>query len=252
MRFAHYHDEVLAGLTAIGRPQRAAKMSADRRSKMTYTGVRVPDRRKLVCGGFSFFELSEPEITTIWNDIFMHSHNGDVLFCAIDYFRLRVQKHVSPDLWLAIREWVRRVDNWAHADDLSWVYSYVIQANFHSVYADLLKWNKEDELWPKRVSIVSLIHYTGKNAVFLPPDVVLPMVQRCIDDHRHYIQKATGWVLREMHRSYPQEIETFLTDNLASIGHDALARAVEHGEPERRRVWQESRNCAARRLLSKS
>ena len=37
-------------------------------------------------------------------------------------------------------------------------------------------WNMDESLWPRRVSIVSLIHYSGKNAVFLPPDEVLPMV----------------------------------------------------------------------------
>ena len=245
MQYPEFHAEILAALEAIGNPSFAAHTPKDRRSELAYSGVRVPNRRKLSRNGFSFFDRPEPEIIEIWDDLFMHSANGDVLFCALDYLRFRVPKRVSPDLWSIIRNWVERVENWAHSDELSWVYSYVLEAYFDEVYEDLLKWNKADDLWPKRISIVSLIHYTGKKAVFLPPDVVLPMVERCIGDHRYYMQKATGWVLREMNRGYPKDVEAFLTQHLATIGSDALSRSVEHMEKDRRSWWREKRKNAA-------
>ena len=244
MKYPEFHTEVLAELEAIGNPKLAAHVPMDRRSELVYSGVRVPERRKLSKKGFSFFELSESEIVEIWDDLFMHSPNGDVLFCALDYLRFRVPKNVSPNLWSIIRNWVQRVENWAHSDEISWVYSYVLEAYFDEVFKDLVAWNKTNDLWPKRISIVSLIHYTGKSAVFLPPDIVFPMVERCIDDHRYYMQKATGWVLREMNRGYPNEVEAFLKTHLSVIGSDALSRSVEHLEKERRSWWREQRKIA--------
>ena len=245
MKYSGFHAEVLAELEAIGNPSFAAHTPKDRRSELEYAGVRVPERRKRSKSGFSFCDRPEAEIIEIWDDLFMHSPNGDVLFCALDYLRFRVPKSVSPDLWSVIRKWVKRVENWAHSDELSWVYSYVLEAHFDEVYKDLVTWNKADDLWPKRISIVSLIHYTGKKAVFLPPDIVFPMVERCIDDHRYYMQKATGWVLREMHRGYPSEVEEFLTTHLPVIGTDALSRSVEHMDKERRSWWREQRKTVS-------
>ena len=245
MKYPRFHKEVLAELEAIGSPSFALHTPKDRRSEMLYSGVRVPERRKLSRKGFSFFDRPESEVIAIWDDLFMHSPNGDVLFCALDYLRFRVRKSVPPYLWSVIRNWVTRVENWAHSDEMSWVYSYVLEAYFDEVFEDLERWNQQDELWPKRISIVSLIHYTGKNSVFLPPKVVFPMVERCIDDHRYYMQKATGWVLREMLRAYPDEVEAFLTAHLSAIGSDALSRSVEHMEKDRRNWWRERRKEAA-------
>ncbi|MCY4128314.1 MAG: DNA alkylation repair protein [Gammaproteobacteria bacterium] len=241
MKYPELHAEVLKELAAIGSPSFALHTPKDRKSELEYSGVRVPERRKLSRKGFSFFDHPESEVISIWDDLFMHSPNGDVLFCALDYLRFRVPKSVSPDLWSVIRNWVKRVENWAHSDEMSWVYSYVLEAYFDEVFEDLVMWNKTNELWPKRISIVSLIHYTGKNAVFLPPDVVFPMVERCVDDDRYYMQKATGWVLREMHRGYPNEVEDFLSTHLARIGNSALTRAVERMEKCEREAWRDQK-----------
>lgn len=245
MKYPNFHEEALKELEAIGSPSFALHTPKDRRSEMLYSGVRVPERRKLSKKGFSFYDRPESEILAIWDDLFMHSPNGDVLFCALDFLRFRVRKQVSPNLWSIIRNWVQRVENWAHSDEMSWVYSYVLEAYFDEVFQDLVTWNKADDLWPKRISIVSLIHYTGKNAVFLPPEIVFPMVERCIDDHRYYMQKATGWVLREMNRGYPDEVEEFLTRHLSVIGSDALSRSVEHMAKESRSWWREQRKKAS-------
>lgn len=241
MKYPQFHKEVLAELEAIGSPSFALHTPKDRRSEMLYSGVRVPERRKLSRKGFSFFDLPESEVIAIWDDLFMHSPNGDVLFCALDYLRFRVRKKVSPDLWSIIRHWAQRVENWAHSDEMSWVYSYVLEAYFNEVFEDLERWNQKDELWPKRISIVSLIHYTGKNSVFLPPKVVFPMVERCIDDHRYYMQKATGWVLREMYREYPEEIEKYLESRLDRIGNSAFTRSIERMERSKRDFWRETK-----------
>lgn len=239
MNYPKLHTEILAKLEAIGNPSFAAHVPKDRRSELEYAGVRVPERRKLSRRGFSFYDRSESDIITIWDDLFMHSPNGDVLFCALDYLRFRVRKHVPPYLWSVIRKWVDRVENWAHSDEMSWVYSYVLEAYFDTVFEDLENWNEADYLWPKRISIVSLIHYTGKNSVFLPPEVVFPMVERCIDDHRYYMQKATGWVLREMYRVYPEEVENYLKSNFERFGNSALSRAIERMDKSQRNHWRE-------------
>lgn len=227
MKYPHYHDEVLEALQAIGRPSFGLHMAKDRRSNMLYVGIRVPTLRNRVRQGFSFFALDAVEVLDVWDDLWMHSEWGDVLFAAEEYYRPIVRRRVMPQMWPVMQRWIERVDNWAHADALSWTYSRLLEADRESVLPVLQRWNAGEDLWQKRISIVSLIHYTGKNAVFLPPDEVLSMVDRCVEDRRQPMQKAVGWVLREMWRAYPEKIEDYLKGNAARIAPSAFTRAIE-------------------------
>jgi 3-methyladenine DNA glycosylase AlkD len=92
--------------------------------------------------------------------------------------------------------------------------------------------------------LVSLIHYSGRNAVFLPPNKVLPLVSNCIDDQRHHVQTAVGWVLREMGRVYTNEITKFLETHSNRMGTQAFSRAIERlspGERTRLRTMRKNR-----------
>jgi 3-methyladenine DNA glycosylase AlkD len=54
---------------------------------------------------------------------------------------------------------------------------------------------------------------------------VLPLVTACLDDEREYVQKAVGWVLREMGRAHPEEIRAFIDKHGAAMSPAALRRA---------------------------
>ena len=227
MKFPQYHDEVLRALQALGNPALGRHMAKDRGSSMKYVGIRVPALRRRVKQGFSFYDLDRATVLAIWDDLWMGSEWGDVLFAAEEYYRPIVRQRVDGAYWPVMKRWIDRVDNWCHADALSGTYSRLVEADPRTVMPVLERWNMDESLWPRRVSIVSLIHYTGKNAVFLPPDDVLPMVDRCIEDRRQPMQKAVGWVLREMWRAYPEEIETYLKANAPRIAPSAFTRAIE-------------------------
>ncbi|MCY3839013.1 MAG: DNA alkylation repair protein, partial [Gammaproteobacteria bacterium] len=273
--------------------------------------------RRRVKQGFSFYDLDHDSVLAIWDDLWMESEWGDVLFAAMEYYQPVVRKRVdgtfhgtnpvcclavsgarcrensrsefsgrprsgrvshgtnakgslrpgrlvhgqvgvagpeaepvpsaseAPDAalgryWPVMQRWIDRVDNWCHADGLSGMYSRLLAADPTTVMPVLERWNMDKALWPRRVSIVSLIHYTGKNAVFLPPDEVLPMVDRCVEDRRQPMQKAVGWVLREMWRAYPEVIEQYLKGNAARIAPSAFTRAIERMDPGARKEMRAS------------
>jgi 3-methyladenine DNA glycosylase AlkD len=107
------------------------------------------------------------------------------------------------------------------------MYSWILESNLAEAYRQIEFWNLEDNEWLRRISLVSLIHYSGRNAVFLPPDKVLPLVSNCIDDERYYVQTAVGWVLREMGNVYNREIMNFLETHSDKMGTQAFSRAIE-------------------------
>jgi 3-methyladenine DNA glycosylase AlkD len=240
-RVAEYHEETLKALQDASphqddaaRRARSENAARERGSSLEYVGLRWPVRRKVVARGFSFYALPEDEILAVWDALWRTSPNGDVLFAALDYYRPLVRKRASEELWPVAREWIGRVDNWAHADELSSLYSWILAAHPEEVYPQLTRWNESNDLWPRRISLVSLIHYSGKNAIFLPPERMLPLISNCIADHRYYVELGVGWVLRELAHVYPEEVTAYLEAHSAAMSTRAFARAIERHSPQER------------------
>ncbi len=180
----------------------------------------------------------------VWDALWKTSPYGDVLFAALEFYTPIVRKKVSTGLWTVVRQWSNRVDNWCHSDGLSAIYSRILESNFAETYPQIESWNSVDNEWLRRISLVSLIHYSGKNAIFLPLNKVLPLVSNCIDDQRYYVQTAIGWVLREMGRVYNVEITKFLETHCDKMGTQAFSRAIERlstDECTRLRVLRKAR-----------
>ena len=89
------------------------------------------------------------------------------------------------------------------------LYSRVLEHDRESVYGQLQRWNTDESQWLRRVSLVSLIHYTGKNAVFLPLNQVLPLIDNCLAD----------------------EIRQYIVQNMAELSTVAFSRAIERRAP---------------------
>jgi 3-methyladenine DNA glycosylase AlkD len=232
-----YHTEIADELRAIGNPTYGQAVQKDRGSQLTHIGIRFPALRRRVKQGFSFYALPEEQILEVWDALWRTSPYGDVLFAALEYYAPIVRKHVSPNLWPVLRGWSARVDNWCHSDGLSTVYSRLLESNVAGVYPQMVTWNQTESEWLRRLSLVSLIHYTGKNAVFLPPQKVLPLVTNCLDDSRYYVQTAVGWVLREMGQAYKPEISRYLEKHIARLSTPAFFRASErHSAKEKARL----------------
>jgi 3-methyladenine DNA glycosylase AlkD len=220
-----YHDEVVAALRRIGDSRRGEAIAKDRGSSLTHLGVGFPALRKRVKEGFSFYDLPADNVLAIWDRLWRTSPYGDVLFAALAYYVPRARNHVSPALWPVVRNWTERIDNWCHADGLGALYSWILASDQKAVYPQLEKWNRAQGQWLRRISLVSLIHYSGKNAVFVPLDRVLPLVTACLPDERPYVQNAVGWVLREMGHAHPDEVRAYIDEYRAALSPVALRRA---------------------------
>jgi 3-methyladenine DNA glycosylase AlkD len=226
-KFQGYHREVLQALRAIGDPTFGKAVQQDRGSQLKHLGIKFPDLRRRVRQGFSFYDLPEEQVLEVWNVLWQTSAYGDVLFAALEFYAPIVKKQVDPNLWPVVCQWSERIDNWCHSDGLSALYSRILESYPAKVYPQIVSWNHSKSEWLRRISLVSLIHYSGKNAVFLPPKKVLPLVSNCINDHRYYVQTAVGWVLREMGHVYKSEIRKYLETHIGMIGPQAFSRAVE-------------------------
>lgn len=225
--YAAQHDEVAEALKAIGDPAFGERVRLDRGSSLEHLGISIPALRKRVAGGFSFTSHPHEEVLATWDALWRSSPYGDVLLAALVYYGVEVRKSVDADIWPIINRWPARVDNWCHADMLSAVCSRIVEAYPAETLPQIADWSRAESEWHRRIAIVSLIHYSGRNAVFLTPRQVLPVLGNCLDDHRYYVQQAVGWVLREMFGVHPAELTDFIEMHASRIGARAFARAIE-------------------------
>lgn len=234
IKFQEYHREVAEALTAIGNPAFGKAVRQDRGSQLEHLGITFPNLRRRVRQGFSFYSLPEEQVLEVWDTLWQTSPYGDVLFAALEFYAPAVRKQVNPGLWPVVRQWSDRVDNWCHSDGLSAIYSRILESRFAEVYPQIVSWNHSEGEWLRRLSLISLIHYSGKNAVFLPLKQVLPLVSNCLDDPRYYLQMAVGWVLREMGRVYGSAVTKYLETHAERMSTPAFSRAIERLNSEER------------------
>jgi len=245
-KFQEYHREVVRALTAIGNPTFGKAVQEDRGSKLKHLGIKFPDLRRRVRQGFSFYVLLDEQVLEVWDALWQMSPYSDVLFAALEFYAPIVRKQVEPNLWSVVRQWSTRIDNWCHSDGLSNIYSRILESSPAEVYPQLILWNQAKDEWLRRTSLVSLIHYSGKNAVFLPPEKVLPLVSNCLDDQRYYVQTAVGWVLREMGQVYKSEIKHYIEKHAESLSTPAFSRAIErYTSKERARLREMKKRHSA-------
>ena len=225
------------------RGEPAARLKALEAQLWSKSRLKQPTRYR--GSAFDFLAIDEPVLQRIAKEFDLSDLTPDDQLAVLDYvwrrttlyeglsipvwvFRLR-GRAVERDAFSVVSAWIDRIDNWAHCDGMSAIY-----ANFNHEYPRLVtpvlkRWNKSGELWKIRASIVSLIHYSGKNAVYLTPNDVLPFLDPHLANKDKYIANAIGWVLREMHHRYPDDIAAYVEANRPRISSIALGRARMRG-----------------------
>lgn len=133
--------------------------------------------------------------------------------------------------WVQLyRDAVRRgrVNNWdlvdCSADPLlgAWL---VVQGD----HGELVQWASSEDLWERRVGIIGTYSFIKAGAA----QAILDVAPVVIEDRRDLIQKAFGWMLREVgKRVDPQVLLGYLDEHAGEMGRTALSYSVEHLEPE--------------------
>ena len=221
---ARYLAELTALLVAQGQPRRAAAAQGDKGSAKTFLAIRVPVLRDIALRGFALPGLTPPARLEVWDHIWRTSPHYEVMSVPLLVYLAQGRK-IDPAAFGVIRHWIDRVDDWGHCDNLSGVLSFLNHADKDAVMPYLEALGRSGDIWRVRASMVSLIHYSGKNAVYLTPAEVLPFLDPHLAHPDKYVANAVGWVLREMNHAYPAEIGGYVRANRDRLTGTALRKA---------------------------
>ena len=96
--------------------------------------------------------------------------------------------------------------------------------NYQNKNCDILRdFSKSKNLWERRISIVSTMFFV-KNNYFEP---TIQITKTLLKNEHDLINKATGWLLREIGKKDITILRKFLIENIKDISSTTLSYATE-------------------------
>ncbi|GAC1387998.1 MAG: hypothetical protein NVSMB45_17820 [Ginsengibacter sp.] len=196
-------------------------------TRLKVIGITVPNQRKIFKEGYSFNTLSPVDQLEIWDEVWSTGESYELLSQCIYFVEYNLKKIDTRILWNITRDWVKKVDNWAHSDGLSNIYSFLLEKHPEIIYPQYIKWNKSKNSWERRQSLVGLLYMSGKRKKYLKAEELLVMPLNLLNDENYSVQKGLGWTLREIGKIYPKETFSFLLEHVKKISPVAFSTAIE-------------------------
>lgn len=199
-----------------------------------FIGVRVPTTR-LVCKQFANLPL--PEIQKLLNSQ-VHEHRLAAVILLVNQYKKAdaAGKQAIFDLYLK-NLYGGRVNNWDIVDSSA---AQIVGAHLERHPSNLLqKLAASADVWQRRVAMVATFYFSRSG----DPQPTLQIAELLINDQHDLIQKAVGWMLREMAKHCDSKIlKDFLDQHAATMPRTALRYAIEHFDESSKKHYLQLKN----------
>lgn len=192
-----------------------------------FLGVTVPEQRKVAR---QFRELSLPQVEVLLASP-VHEHRLTALLILVAQYRRRAKARDGEreivDCYLTHLE---AVNNWDLVDSSApyilgtWIVEHPKDEKILDVLA------KSGDLWKERVAVVATAALISVGT-FGP---TLALTERFLAHPHDLIQKATGWMLREVGKKDRNVLERFLDAHATTMPRTMLRYAIEKFPPAER------------------
>lgn len=199
-----------------------------------FLGVGVPQNRclakeyykKLHFDNLNFFLKSE-----------IHEYKLFALLVLVEKYQKSEDKEKIVNYYLNNLGYI---NNWDFID-LScykilgdYLYNYC-----HKDYRLLLKLIDNKNLWIRRIGIISSMYFVRKNYLYPP----LVLCKELLTDKEDLIQKAVGWILREIGKKDLLTLERFLKENIKIISNTSFRYSIEKFTEEKKFYFKNMKKC---------
>jgi len=188
--------------------EKAAGAKAYMRNQFEYFGLTAPVRQSI---SKTYLKESLPVYTDLGIII---KELWDLPQREFQYFGLdliaALKKQWTPEI-IDLLEFIILQKSWW--DTVDFTASNLIGHYFKLFPAQIInktgKWNRSDNLWLQRTSILFQLKYKNDTDILLLSRYILPLTA----SKEFFIQKAIGWALREYSKSNPGWVTEFVNQN---------------------------------------
>lgn len=231
--------EALARLREKADPVRARGAEAYFRETVRAFGVRATDVRRIAAGLHRRVKREwTVEDAVRLCDLLLPRPELEAKGVAILVLH-RFRRTYPQELFDTVHGWLAAdlLANWASVDALCPEVVGALVAAHPPLRRRLEGWARSDNRWVRRASLVSLLKLARRPEC---RDSIYAMARRHFDSDDDLVQKAAGWLLREVGKADMAALEAFLRANGPRIPRTTLRYAIERFPPARRRELLES------------
>ncbi len=205
-----------------------------------FLGITVPESRKIAS---KYKDLSLVDIKDLLRSKF---HEERLIALLILIYQFSSFAKASEDKQKEILDFylahTKYINNWdlvdLSADKIVGEYLYKISASVHSSghlrNDTLLRLANSKNIWEKRIAMIATFAFIKRGQF----DITFAIADILLQDKHDLIQKAVGWMLREVGKRVSQEKEeAFLKTRYRTMPRTALRYAIERFPEEERKKY---------------
>lgn len=226
---------VLKEIDSLKNPQKAIELSkffktgkGDYGYGDIFMGISVPSLRNIVKK--HLLNLDEIHVLLSSKE---HEKRAIALFFLLKLYQKTKDKKGKQKIISFYLKNTKYINNW----DLVDITCHKILGDFllkynNQNYDILLKLSKSKNLWERRISIVSTMIFIKNN--FFEPTLIIS--KNLLKNEHDLINKAVGWLLREVGKKDKELLKNFLATNIKDISKTTLNYAMEKFSVEEKNI----------------
>lgn len=190
----------------------------------TFLGITVPNQRLVAKEYYNQVSLKEIKELLSFD---IHEYRLTALLMLVAKYEKSKDVNFQKEIVDFYLSQTSRINNWDLVDTSCYkiLGHYCYHQNEEFI---LYKLTNSDDLWEKRIAIVSTLYFIKKNALSIVSDIVLKNINYPHD----LMHKANGWMLREMGKKDEEMLTLFLDVNATRLPRTSLRYALEKLSPE--------------------
>ena len=206
---------IIAGLARHKNAKQAAGAQAYLKSAMPCYGVQAPLLREICAEAFGRFPISmaadwRRAVTELWdNATYREERYAAIELAAHPPY----QRFISLALLPVYRRMIQEGAWWDLVDPLAHRVALLLATYPDRIKPTLRAWARYDNIWLRRVAIISQIGFKDQTDPGLLHDCIAPS----INSTEFFVRKAIGWALRELAKTDPVEVTRYLAAEGAGL-----------------------------------
>ena len=194
---------------------------------IAYRGLKTPQVTSIVKDWYLSNRLSSyplDEQLTLCGDLIAGDFAEDKFAGTIYIQKYLLKKLDYQSLLAEIDLWFRNgyFFDWSTTD---WMCTRVLDPTIVKEGKDaaeiISRWRMSDNLWQKRASIVAFRHASSDRQYH---STIKKIIEHLVTDKRRFIQTGIGWVLADMSKSYPTEVEAIFRQYIQDLDREVITR----------------------------
>ncbi|HAR74486.1 DNA alkylation repair protein [Empedobacter falsenii] len=188
-----------------------------------FLGISVPNQR-LIAKEF-YQQVSLNDIKNLLNSN-IHEYRLTALLMLVSKYEKSKDELVRKEIIDFYLAQTSQINNWDLVDTSC--YKILGHYCFHQKREELLfELANSEDLWEKRIAIVSTMYFIKQKSFSIVPEIVLKNL-----NHSHdLMHKANGWMLREMGKMDEEKLIEFLDEYTLQMPRTTLRYALEKIDP---------------------